>query len=148
MVMHNPGTFDRIGRGGHTLQRWENDASRMCGDINRQDIVYKSAGHRPDLGLASGRLFVIGRQSEDHPSDVRRPISKETSPDDLPTIVGDTGRFHSWLGCAPSRQSVDRCSRCSAGITTLPADGSTIVKNQEGIGNILTCAPIADWRCR
>ena len=54
IVMHNRTTFDRIGSGSHTLERWENDASWMSGYINRQSIVYKSAGHLLDVGLASG----------------------------------------------------------------------------------------------
>ena len=54
-----------------------------------------------------GRLFEIGRQSADH----RTPADRfqRTSLDDLPTIIGDIGRFHTRLGDTPSRQFVDRC---------------------------------------
>ena len=128
------GRHSMIGRGGHTLQRWENDASRMCGDINRQPVVYKSAWHLPDVELASGDdlwsrpILCNGRQSAEHRTSASR--FQRTSPDDLPTIIGDIGRFHSWLGGVPSRHSVDRCHTdvldVRAGITRLPVDGSTI----------------------
>ena len=132
IVMHNRAIFDPIGRGGHTLQRWENDASRMCGQscTNRPDICPTSGWHRA-MTFEVGRLFVIGQQSADHRTSAGR--FQRTSPDDLPTIMGDIIRFHSWLGDAPSRQSVDRCPAVvhdvRAGITRLPVDGSTIEKN-------------------
>ena len=65
----------------------------------------QSCTNRPDVGLRRamtsevGRLFVIGRQSVDHRTSAGR--CQRTSPDDLPTIIGDIGRFHSWLVGAP-----------------------------------------------
>ena len=53
MATQNRATFDRLGCLGHTPQRLENDLDPMCGDINRHSIVYKSAGHLTNVGLAS-----------------------------------------------------------------------------------------------
>ena len=97
-----------------TLQRWENDASRMCGDISRQTIVYKSAGHLPDVRLASGEDLWSRPTLWNRPAICRssgvlcpeiglaRQMIVRLSPDDW-TIFGDIGWFHSWLGYALSR---------------------------------------------
>ena len=54
----------------------------MCGDINRQPIVYKLAGHLPEAGLASSdalysRTILWHRAANCRSSDIRLPISKD-----------------------------------------------------------------------
>ena len=74
--------------------------------------------------LGMGRLPEIGRSLADD-----RPIIVRWSDG---TIIGDIGLFLSWLGDAPSRQTVDQCPAdvhdVRAGIARLPVDASTIEK--------------------
>ena len=151
--MHNRAIFDQIGRGGHTLQRWENDLLVGCA---ASSIGSQSCANRPDVGLESGddlwsRPTLCNRSAVCRSSDARRPIIARSSADDY--------RGHRpipyWLGGASSRQSVDRCPvdvhDGRAGITRLPADGSMIEKIGRVSEKNLTWpdgTPIASWRRR
>ena len=120
-----------------TLQRWENDSSRMCGDINRQTIVYTSAGHMPEIRLnfEVGRLFPIGRQSAD----------KRASPVDFIGHRPMICRFRSWIQQCP--QSADRPMSPDYLLMLLR------LKKSGGRRKVFNLpwpdsAPIADWRRR
>ena len=72
--------------------------SQSC--TNQLDIC-RTSGCRQAMTFEIGRLFVICWQSAAHRTSIGR--FQGTSPDDLPRIIGDIGRFHSWLGGDPSR---------------------------------------------
>ena len=111
--------------------------SQSC--TNRPDIC-RTSGWRRAMTFAVGRLFVIGRQSAVYRTSAGRFL--RTQHDGLPTIIG---RFNSWPGGAPSRQSVDRClvavHDVRTGITRLPVDDSMIKK----IGRASEIFNLARW---